>query len=132
MSDFWIIKPFQLLIICANTQILNSDVNFLRICNQKIQNLDETAPESAVRRARFYRPAQIIISSVASTQFCLYANSEDPDQTLLYAVSDLVLHCLPMSHENDAMLIWVNYRYLLDIFRNQKFQNLDEIALESF
>ena len=76
-SDFWIIKPFQLLIICANTQILNRDVNFLRICNLKIENLDETAPESAERLARFYRPAHRIISSVASTQFCLYVNSED-------------------------------------------------------
>ena len=34
---------------------------------------------------------------------------EDPDQTPHYAVSDLDLHCLPMSHEKDARLIlWVD------------------------
>ena len=35
-------------------------------------------------------------------------NSGDPDQTLHSAVSDLDLHCLPMYHKKDAMLIWVN------------------------
>ena len=29
-------------------------------------------------------------------------------QTLRSAASDLVLHCLPMSHKKDARLIWVN------------------------
>ena len=38
----------------------------------------------------------------------LYANSGEPDQTPLFAASDLVLHCLPMSHKKDSMLIWVN------------------------
>ena len=28
----------------------------------------------------------------------LYANSGEPDQTPRFAASDLVLHCLPMSH----------------------------------
>ena len=37
----------------------------------------------------------------------LYANSEDPDQTPHYAVSDLGLHCLPLSHKKDIGLIWV-------------------------
>ena len=36
----------------------------------------------------------------------MLANSEDPDQTSV--VSDLGLHCLPMSQERDAMLIRVN------------------------
>ena len=36
----------------------------------------------------------------------LYANSGDPDQTPRYAASDLDLHYLPMSHENDARIIW--------------------------
>ena len=37
----------------------------------------------------------------------LLANSEDPDQTPHYAVSDMGLHCLPMSHKKDARHIWV-------------------------
>ena len=35
------------------------------------------------------------------------ANSGEPDQTPRFAVSDLVLHCLLMSHKKDARLIWV-------------------------
>ena len=35
-------------------------------------------------------------------------NSGDPDQTSFSAVSDLDLHCLPMSHKKEARLIWVN------------------------
>ena len=47
------------------------------------------------------------------------------------AVSDLGMHCLPMSHEKYARVIWVNYlhaRYFLhafccsDIFQNQFFE----------
>ena len=38
----------------------------------------------------------------------LFVNSGEPDQTLHFAASDLVLHCLPMSHKKDDMLIWVN------------------------
>ena len=35
------------------------------------------------------------------------AKAEDPDQsnTSLYAVSNLVLHCLPISHKKDARLM---------------------------
>ena len=33
------------------------------------------------------------------------AKHEDPDQTLHYGVSDLGLHCLPMSYLMDAWLI---------------------------
>ena len=36
----------------------------------------------------------------------LKPNSEVPDQTPHYAVSDLDLHCLPMSHKKEASLIW--------------------------
>ena len=36
-----------------------------------------------------------------------FANSGEPDQTPQFAASDLVLHCLPMSHKKEAMLIWV-------------------------
>ena len=35
----------------------------------------------------------------------LAANSEEPG---VYAVSELGLHCLPMSHKKDARLVWVN------------------------
>ena len=38
----------------------------------------------------------------------LNANSVDHDQTPRSAASDLVLHCLPMSHLWDARLKWVN------------------------
>ena len=31
----------------------------------------------------------------------------DTDQTPLSAPSDLGLHCLPLSHKKDAILIWV-------------------------
>ena len=34
-------------------------------------------------------------------------NSGDPDQTPHFAASDLVLHCLSMSHKKDTRLIWV-------------------------
>ena len=37
----------------------------------------------------------------------MLANSEDQDQTSHYAVSELGLHCLSMSHKKDARLIWV-------------------------
>ena len=37
----------------------------------------------------------------------LKANIEDPDQTPHYAVSDLDMHYLPMSHKNEAWLMWV-------------------------
>ena len=38
----------------------------------------------------------------------MLTNSEDPDQTLHYAVSDQGLHCSHMSHKKDARLIWIN------------------------
>ena len=41
-------------------------------------------------------------------QQLLFANSVEPDQTPCFAASDLVLHCLPLSHKKDARLIWVN------------------------
>ena len=39
----------------------------------------------------------------------LQANSGKPDQKPRFAASDLVLHCLPMSHKKDTRLIWVKY-----------------------
>ena len=38
----------------------------------------------------------------------LFANSEDPDQTWLYAVSDLGLDCLPITLFGVSRLKWVN------------------------
>ena len=35
----------------------------------------------------------------------VFANSGEPDQTPSFAASDLVLHCLKMSHKKDARLI---------------------------
>ena len=35
----------------------------------------------------------------------LYANRGEPDQMSHFAASDLVLHCLPMSHNKDNRLI---------------------------
>ena len=32
-----------------------------------------------------------------------------PDQTPRFVASNLVLHCLPMSHKKTARLIWVNH-----------------------
>ena len=37
----------------------------------------------------------------------LQATSREPDQMPSIVASDLVLHCLPMSHKKDARLIWV-------------------------
>ena len=34
-------------------------------------------------------------------------NSGESDQLQRFAGSNLVLHCLPMSHKKDARLIWV-------------------------
>ena len=46
----------------------------------------------------------------------LQANSGEPDQTPLFAASDLFLHCLPMSHKKDARLIQVRLRSVYRIF----------------
>ena len=37
------------------------------------------------------------------------ANRIAPDGTPCFAASHLGLFCLPMSHKNDARLIWVNF-----------------------
>ena len=47
----------------------------------------------------------------------LLANSENPDQRLHSAASDLDLHCLSMSHKKDARLIWVKFQCSLTYFR---------------
>ena len=37
-------------------------------------------------------------------KYILKVNSVEPDQTPRFVASDLVLHCLPMSHNKDARL----------------------------
>ena len=37
----------------------------------------------------------------------LFANSEDPDQTLQFAASDLGLHCLPITLSGVSQLQWI-------------------------
>ena len=46
-----------------------------------------------------------------SNKKLLQANSGEPDQTPCSAASDLVLHCLPISHRKNARLIWVKYLF---------------------
>ena len=46
----------------------------------------------------------------------LLANYGDPHQMLQFAASDLYLHCLPMSHKQDAMLIQVCIRTIHTVF----------------
>ena len=46
----------------------------------------------------------------------LFANSGEPDQTPHYVASDLVLHCLLMSHKKDARLIWVKVGWSIILF----------------
>ena len=40
--------------------------------------------------------------------YCFVSKKWLPDQTLRFAASDLGLHSLHMSHQQDARLIWVN------------------------
>ena len=37
----------------------------------------------------------------------MFANSREPDQAPRSAASDLILHCLLVSHKKDARLKWV-------------------------
>ena len=49
---------------------------------------------------------------------------ENPDQTPRYAVSDPGLHCLPMSHKKDAMLIWVNSAIVIPCLRYKQSKDI--------
>ena len=46
----------------------------------------------------------------------LFASSREPDQTPCLAASDLVLHCLPITHKKNARLIWVKFFAPWEIF----------------
>ena len=50
--------------------------------------------------------------STFKRNFCKQ-NSGEPDQMPRFVASDLVLHCLPMSHKKDSRLIWVKTDYHL-------------------
>ena len=50
----------------------------------------------------------------------LQANSEDPDQTLRFAVSELGLHCLPVSHKKEARLKWFEVPEIVDYHLKKK------------
>ena len=49
--------------------------------------------------------------SIFKKKKLMLANSGEPDQTSRIAASDLVLHCLPISHKKDTSLrlIWVKH-----------------------
>ena len=57
---------------------------------------------------RFYSLSFQCFIEQKSQTFVLQANSDDPDQMPYHVASDMTLHWLPMSHEKDAILIWVN------------------------
>ena len=50
----------------------------------------------------------IIFFTNFNRNFCKQTMHGERDQTPRFAASDLVLHCLPISNKNDAMLILVN------------------------
>ena len=47
----------------------------------------------------------------------MYANDGYLNQRPRSVASDLGLHCLPMSHKKDAMLIWVKYQHIKNAFQ---------------
>ena len=49
--------------------------------------------------------AQMQDPLLKGTSVCIFVL---PDQSPRFVASDLVLHCLLMSHEKDARLIWAN------------------------
>ena len=55
----------------------------------------------------------------------MLANSGEPDQTPHSAASDVVLHCLRMSHKKDARLRWVQASFIFQIsIKNDKSRNM--------
>ena len=54
----------------------------------------------------------------------LFANSGDPDQMLRSAVSDLGLHCLPITLLRVSRLQWVKHLYKDKLEITFTFQNL--------
>ena len=55
------------------------------------------------------------------------SNSEDPDQTPHSAVSELGLHCLPMSQKWEARLIWVNGVHFMYLFQLDQKKEKDKL-----
>ena len=48
-----------------------------------------------------------------------------PDQMPRSAASDLGLHCFPMSHKKDAMLIWLNVKNKKIVFLHASYKRVD-------
>ena len=55
----------------------------------------------------------------------MLANSGDPDQTPHSVASDLSLHCLPMSHKNDARHILVKMQLFCYLIRVPEIWEVD-------
>ena len=52
--------------------------------------------------------AILIISVLRNVEWYFFERTFcDPDRTSRFAASDLVLHCLPMTHKKDSRRIWV-------------------------
>ena len=62
---------------------------------------------------------QVLIENYASK------HSGDPDQTPYSVVSDLALHCLPMSHKKRARHIWVKNVIILLLIRVPEIWEVD-------
>ena len=50
----------------------------------------------------------------------------------MHATSDLALHCLPMSHKKEAMLIWVNITDFLTYVLNRYVRYQDGLNLHLY
>ena len=53
--------------------------------------------------------------SISNFKINFCDNSGEPDQTPRFAASDLVLHCLLMSHKKDTRLIWGKVLYIVGL-----------------
>ena len=60
-----------------------------------------------------------------------FANSGEPDQTLYSAASYLSLHCLPMSHKKEIMLIWVIIKWFHWIKTQHKIELISSMMNQS-
>ena len=69
----------------------------------------------------FFICSQVLMENYASKQW-------RPDQTPHSVVSDLGLHCLPMSHKKDARHIWV--KNAITLLSHKSSRNLENILLK--
>ena len=73
--------------------------------------------ECSKTQIRLTRLKCVSVSSISNRIFLL-ANSEDTDQTLRSAASDLGLHCLSMSQKWDIRLICIKFPHLSEAVYN--------------